>query len=259
MPIALFHKLTLAALVTTSVLVASLTALLTASPARADDAVVVGTNAAPVASASTAPAGPATTPARSLAASLPRETETATGDFGSLAEGARERGFFGEILPTAAALGGTLLVIVLTRSVIKRFGGQLGPGKRPSGVVEILARYPVARGQQVVLLKVGRRVLVVHQGAQAMQTLSEFSEGDDVADLITRCEAGAKNAKDPTRDFSFDALLRTAGKSFDEETGAGRAARIDPRDALPAVMRGAEIETVDLTRARKSTRGGGSR
>lgn len=262
MPIALFRKLTLAALVTTSVFAVSLTALLAASPARADDAVVVGTNAAPVASSSTdpvAPVGPATTPARSLAASLPRETETATGDFGSLAEGARERGFFGEILPTAAALGGTLLVIVLTRSVIKRFGGQLGPGKRPSGVVEILARYPVARGQQVVLLKVGRRVLVVHQGAQAMQTLSEFSEADDVADLITRCEAGAKSAKDPTRDFSFDALLRTAGKSFDEETGSGRAARIDPRDALPAVMRGAEIETVDLTRARKSTRGGGSR
>ncbi len=255
MPIALFRKLTLAALVTTGVFAASLPALLAVSPARADDAVVAGTNAAPVASSSTAPAAPA----RSLAASLPREAETATGDFGSLAEGARERGFFGEILPTAAALGGTLLVIVLTRSVIKRFGGQLGPGKRPSGVVEILARYPVARGQQVVLLKVGRRVLVVHQGAQAMQTLSEFSEADDVADLITRCEAGAKNAKDPTRDFSFDALLRTAGKSFDEETGAGRAARIDPRDALPAVMRGAEIETVDLTRARKSTRGGGSR
>lgn len=259
MPIALFRKLTLAALVMTSVFSVSLTALLAASPARADDSLVVGTNAAPVAFASTASAGPTTTPARSLAASLPRETETATGDFGSLAEGARERGFFGEILPTAAALGGTLLVIVLTRSVIKRFGGQLGPGKRPSGVVEILARYPVARGQQVVLLKVGRRVLVVHQGAQAMQTLSEFSEADDVADLITRCEAGAKNAKDPTRDFSFDALLRTAGKSFDEETGSGRAARIDPRDALPAVMRGAEIETVDLTRARKNTRGGGSR
>ena len=258
MPIALFRKLTLAALVTTCVF-ATTPASFAVSPARADNAVVVGTNAAPVASSSTDPVAPATTPARSLAASLPRETETATGDFGSLAEGARERGFFGEILPTAAALGGTLLVIVLTRSVIKRFGGQLGPGKRPSGVVEILARYPVARGQQVVLLKVGRRVLVVHQGAQAMQTLSEFSEADDVADLITRCEAGAKNAKDPTRDFSFDALLRTAGKSFDEETGVGRAARIDPRDALPAVMRGAEIETVDLTRARKSTRGGGSR
>ena len=254
MPIALFRKLTLAALVTTSVFATTLASFVV-SPARADDAVVAGTNAAPVASSSTAPAAPA----RSLASSLPREAETAKGDFGSLAEGARERGFFGEILPTAAALGGTLLVIVLTRSVIKRFGGQLGPGKRPSGVVEILARYPVARGQQVVLLKVGRRVLVVHQGAQAMQTLSEFSEADDVADLITRCEAGTKNAKDPTRDFSFDALLRTAGKSFDEETGASRAARIDPRDALPAVMRGAEIETVDLTRARKNTRGGGSR
>ncbi len=199
-------------------------------------------------------------PARSLAASLPRVAEPAASDLSTLAEGARERGFMSEILPTAAALGGTLLVIVLTRSAIKRFGGNLGPGKRPSGVVEVLARYPVARGQQVVLLKVGRRVLVVHQGAQAMQTLSEFSAAEDVADLITRCEAGSKNAKDASRDFSFDALLKTAGSSFEEDVRAGRAAgRIDPRDALPAVMRGAEIETVDLTRGRKDGRRGGSR
>ncbi|MEY2794972.1 MAG: hypothetical protein RIR10_688, partial [Planctomycetota bacterium] len=195
MPIALFHTRTLAALVTIGVFAAAL-ASFAASSARAEDAVVAGAGAE---SATAAAAATTVTSERSLAASLPRTAETATGDFGSLAEGARERGFFGEIIPTAAALGGTLLVIVLTRSVIKRFGGQLGPGKRPSGVVEILARYPVARGQQVVLLKVGRRVLVVHQGAQAMQTLSEFSEADDVADLISRCEAGAKNAKDPTR------------------------------------------------------------
>ncbi|MEY2795068.1 MAG: hypothetical protein RIR10_784, partial [Planctomycetota bacterium] len=71
---------------------------------------------------------------------------------------------------------------------------------------------------------------------------------------------GAKNAKDPTRDFSFDALLRNAGKSFEADARVDpRAARIDPRDALPAVMRGAEIETVDLTRSRRNSRGGGSR
>lgn len=199
-------------------------------------------------------------PERSLAASLPRVAEPTASELGTLADGARERGFMSEILPTAAALGGTLLVIVLTRSAIKRFGGNLGPGKRPSGVVEVLARYPVARGQQVVLFKVGRRILVVHQGAQAMQTLTEFSAADDVADLLMRCEAGSKNAKDASRDFSFDALLKTAGSSFEEDARAGRAAgRIDPRDALPAVMRGAEIETVDLTRGPRDVRRGGSR
>jgi flagellar biogenesis protein FliO len=185
--------------------------------------------------------------AGSLADTLPRRTPGS----GSLAPGAESRGFGGEILPTAAALGGTILAIVLARSAIRRFGGKLAAGRRPSGVVEILARYPVARGQQVVLLKVGRRVLVVHQGAQGMRTLSEFSSNDDVADLIARCEAGTKGAKDPSRDFSFDAILRTAGKSFEQDVRSGAAPRIDPRDTLPAVMRGAEIETVDLTRGRR--------
>jgi len=134
-------------------------------------------------------------------------------------------------------------------------GQQAG---RPQGVVEVLARYPVARGQHIVLLKVGRRVIVTHQSAQGMKTLSEFSGEAEVADLIGRCEAGAR-ASSP---FSFDALLRQSGKSIDaHEQAAGadaravaaapRGRRADPRDALPALMRDAEIETVDLTRARR--------
>jgi flagellar biogenesis protein FliO len=244
-----------------------LTLSLAASAASAAvDATAIDAGAsAPVAAEAAVPAAPvdaATGATGTLGSTLPRR---ASGS-GSLASGVESRGFSGEILPTAAALAGTLLAIVLARSAIRRFGSRLAPGQRPSGVVEILARYPVARGQQVVLLKVGRRVLVVHQGAQAMQTLSEFATADDVADIIARCEAGAKNAKDPARDFSFDALLRTAGKSFDEPArGAVRSeARGDARNTalptvlptvlpsvLPAALRGAEIETVDLTRGRR--------
>ena len=166
--------------------------------------------------------------------------------------------FAKELLPTGAALGATLLAIVLARSAVKRFGGKFASAGRPQGVVEVLARYPVARGQHIVLLKVGRRVIVTHQSAQGMKTLSEFSGEAEVADLIGRCEAGAR-ASSP---FSFDALLRQSGKSIDaHEQAAGadaravaaapRGRRADPRDALPALMRDAEIETVDLTRARR--------
>ncbi|MFZ9915813.1 MAG: flagellar biosynthetic protein FliO, partial [Phycisphaerales bacterium] len=136
---------------------------------------------------------------------------------------------------------------------------------RPSGVVEVLARYPVARGQHVVLLKVGRRVIVVHQGAQAMRTLSEFSANDDVADILARCEAGGRKA-----DFSFDALLRQSDKSFNETAAAPaatesrsradalrRSAGLGPSaaSALEAYgVAGAEVETVDLTRRKGGRR-----
>ena len=174
---------------------------------------------------------------------------------GSLATGGVTRSFTQELLPTALSLGATLLVIVLARSAIKRFGGKLPGARRPQGVVEVLARYPIARGQQVVLLKVGRRVIVTHQGAQGMQALSEFSSESDVADLVARCEAGER-AKSP---FSFDALLRQSDKSFDGKPTAAAAAKaapargraLDPREALPALMRDAEIETVDLTKRKR--------
>ena len=191
----------------------------------------------------------------------------------SLAAGA-SRGFMEELVPTGLALGATLLTIVLARSAVRRFGVRVAGGRRPQGVVEVLARYPVARGQQVVLLKVGRRVIVAHQGAQGMQALSEFAGEDEVADLVARCEAGARAASP----FSFDALLRQSGRSFDGQrespatsapsrqgarrpassgassgafSGASSGAFSDTRDSLPAHMRDAEIETVDLTRGRR--------
>ncbi|MEY4119308.1 MAG: hypothetical protein RLZZ116_2636 [Planctomycetota bacterium] len=186
-----------------------------------------------------------------------REEGSAQGgrESGSLASGGVTRSLTQELLPTGLALGATLLVIVLARSAIKRFGGKLPGARRPQGVVEVLARYPIARGQQVVLLKVGRRVIVTHQGAQGMQALSEFSAEADVADLIARCEAGER-AKSP---FSFDALLRQSDKSFDGKAASASAAKspalrnraLDPRDALPALMRDAEIETVDLTKRKR--------
>jgi flagellar biogenesis protein FliO len=169
-----------------------------------------------------------------------RTKSTQPDERASLASGA-SRSLASELVPTGLALGATLLVIVLARTAIKRFGPASAGGARPQGVVEVLARYPVARGQQVVLLKVGRRVIVAHQGAQGMQSLSEFSGEAEVADLIARCEAGAR-VKSP---FSFDALLRQSSRSLDR--GEREA---EPRAALPDIMRNAEIETVDLTRNR---------
>jgi len=180
-------------------------------------------------------------PGTAPASAAPPAAASGARDAGSLAQDG-PRSVLSELLPTGIALGATLLVIVLARSAVKRFGPSVASGKRPQGVVEVLARYPVARGQQVVLLKVGRRVIVAHQGAQGMQTLSEFAGEAEVADLLARCEAGARAASP----FSFDALLRQSSRP---------ATRAESREHLPAVVRDAEIETVDLTRRRRGSGG----
>ncbi|MCK6475394.1 MAG: hypothetical protein L6Q35_01020 [Phycisphaerales bacterium] len=109
---------------------------------------------------------------------------------------------------TAAALAGVVaLAIVLAaavRAAARRKGGValgLGPaGRAPSGVVHVLARYPLQRGQLLVLLKVGPRVLLVCQsrpgrlGAPVMNTLAEFSDPDEVASLVRLTESGDHSA-----------------------------------------------------------------
>jgi flagellar biogenesis protein FliO len=203
------------------------------------------------------------------ASALSRSTARGAGaGDGSLAAGADSGStLMDQVVPTALALGGTIAAIFLMRFVVKRFGGSIGgniggafgKAKRPSGVVEVLARYPFARGHHIVLIKVGRRVLVTHQSAQGIQTLSEFSSPGEVADLIARCEAGARG----TDQFSFDSLLRANDREFDaprqqpvllgqDRKPAPRATRptTGVREALPPAARTAEIETIDLTKRR---------
>ena len=100
-----------------------------------------------------------------------------------------------EIVRVGLALGGVLALILLLRAVLRRMGatsgmsGALG-GRRPSGVLEVLGRFPTGRKQSMVLLKLGRRLVLVHQTPTGMQSLAEVVDPDEVAALLTRVEAG---------------------------------------------------------------------
>jgi flagellar biogenesis protein FliO len=105
---------------------------------------------------------------------------------------------------TGAALAGVLALIVGTRFVLahaaRRSGSlaaTLGAGGRaPSGVLEVLGRFPVARGQTLVLLRLDRRVLLLAQSSAGMRTLADITDADEVASLVmkTRDDEGASNA-----------------------------------------------------------------
>ncbi len=70
--------------------------------------------------------------------------------------------------------------------------GQLGAGGRaPSGVAQVLARYPMSRGQTLVLFHIGSRVLVTFHatGGKAgptMTPLCEITDPEEVADLLLK-------------------------------------------------------------------------
>lgn len=97
-------------------------------------------------------------------------------------------------LRTAGALTLVMVLLLATRSVLKRFGGPL-TGGRPSGVLQVLTRFPIGRGQHLVLLQLGRRIVLVHQAKTGMTSLSEVSDPDEVAQLLARIEAGSSEKR----------------------------------------------------------------
>ncbi|MDZ4829280.1 MAG: flagellar biosynthetic protein FliO [Phycisphaerae bacterium] len=132
----------------------------------------------------------------------------------------------GDATRTAVALVGVIALAFVMKRVLKRVGDPLA-ARRPSGVVSVLARFPLARGQQVVLLEVGTRVLCVHQGTGGAATLCAFDNLTEIADLKARIEAGSA-----TRG-SFD---REITRSLERGT------------ALPARASVPSTPTIDLTK-----------
>jgi len=107
-----------------------------------------------------------------------------------------------------------LLAALVVRSLARRQGGimaAVGPGGRaPSGVVEVLARYPVARSQTLILLKLPRRVIVLAQtrgvrGASSLAALSEIIDAEEIADLVLR----TREADNQTIARKFGSILNT--------------------------------------------------
>lgn len=121
---------------------------------------------------------------------------------GARAGGSRVEGGFpgGGLGRTLASLAGVIGLIVVFAGLLRRFSrlrgglaGMIGAGgKAPSGVIIVLARYPVGRGQTLILLKVERRVLLVCSsqgrgiGCGSMTTLAEFTDPEDVAGILIK-------------------------------------------------------------------------
>ncbi len=125
-----------------------------------------------------------------------------------------------ELARVALALLAVIGLLLVLRLWARRLGGPLAGASRPSGVVEILARYPVARSQQLMLLKLGRRVVLIHQNRTAMTTLSELRDPQEVAALLASVEAGGAS-KFPGLLGRFLADQRRGGAKTEEAVPAG--------------------------------------
>jgi flagellar biogenesis protein FliO len=88
----------------------------------------------------------------------------------------------GQWTRTLGALALVVVLIFLARIMLKRFGPVSGRARRD--VLDVLARSAVSPRHELLLVRVGRRVVLVGRSPSAMTTLSEITDRDEAAGLI---------------------------------------------------------------------------
>jgi flagellar biogenesis protein FliO len=145
------------------------------------------------------------------------------------------------------ALAVVVALILVMRWIVRRFvvGSSRARGKR---FAEVLARVPIAPRQHLVLMRVGRRLLVVgDSGGQQLATLCEITDADEIAGLLA--EARSDGADALTKAFST--VFGQAGAKFEQASeapsGAAEGAGADaPAETPDAALAGTRKELSGL-------------
>ncbi len=130
-----------------------------------------------------------------------------------------------------AALAGTVLVAFGAAAAARKLsGGRIGfasTARAPSGLVEVLARYPIAPRQHLLVLKLDRRVLVLSQSAggrgqaSGLSTLTEITDPEEVASILLK-----------TRDDEGDSIAAKFRDAMDRQQSVHEAFATDESDTI---------------------------
>ena len=208
------------------------------SAATEEKASAAAAAGAPVINVSEAPKVSPLLPARNVPTLPARTGSTSEGETMSLANSALVR--------LAAATAGVLLLAVLVLSRLpKKVRQHASAG--PSGVVEIVARWPVAKGERLILVKFDRRMLLCHDAGQGWNRLCEV---DDLTAMARIAEAIEGK---PDRD-AFRRTLETVAT----QGNSGRVRRARPAALVETSSQPVEQSSrpkrgvvVDLTKGRR--------
>jgi flagellar biogenesis protein FliO len=154
----------------------------------------------------------------------------------------------GDLSRIAIALVIVIGVILLLRSGIKHMTAMPGSG-RSGKLVTVLSRSVVSPRQQVLVLQVGKRLIVVGDSGGRMTALCEISDPDEIAMMVGQTrqsqDLGERNPK------SFLNLFRRANEPFTETDALAirdsePAKAIDPDEAVSSAEMHGLMEKVRI-------------
>lgn len=109
------------------------------------------------------------------------------------------------------AMGIVLAAIFLLRWIGQRVLLKNG-GLRGNKAIHVVSRSMLSPKQQVMMLRVGKRLIVVGDSGGQMNTLCEISDPDEVAGLLGE----SVNKEPPEGPKSFGAMFKRAEEPFEE-------------------------------------------
>ncbi len=102
---------------------------------------------------------------------------------------------------TLLALGIVIALIFAARYALRRFGGR-GSGVslgRRGAVIEVLTRTSFSPRQQLALVRLGRRLVLVGSGPEGMTALAEVTDRAEADELLARLGAGGADTDSADR------------------------------------------------------------
>jgi len=165
-------------------------------------------------------------------------------------------------LKSFGALAVVIGLIFLLKPIIRKLGGPMARTGGPSGVMEILAKYPFVKGQVFVLVKIDRRILLLCQTTQGSTTLSEFSDPDEVASLLRRLsddEGDSFNhrleqllhGKNRSSQTALDPEYSTASSSTNTHDPFSLLHKKQPKHGTTSNPQHTQRDVVDLTKCKR--------
>jgi len=92
-------------------------------------------------------------------------------------------------LRTLLALAAVVAVIFVLRYLLRRMGAS-GLPQRHRDVMRVLARSHLTARQQLFLVELGRRLVLVGCGPTGLRTLAEVKDPDEIAEVLAAAESG---------------------------------------------------------------------
>jgi flagellar biogenesis protein FliO len=140
-----------------------------------------------------------------------------------------------DLLRIVFALGIVIGLILLLRAGLRRMSSLPGAGRNK--LVTVLSRSMISPRQQILVLQVGKRLLVVGDSGGSMSHLCELTDPDEIALLIGQSRQSA-DALSEVKKLSFGSIFRRANEPFDaqeEDAGERNEESADHPPQVPSV------------------------